>query len=275
VTASLLEGVNWEVVAVFAALVLLEGLRRVPAGALVVRGMGPTGWRPSGTPEPRPRWRLISWGSPIAPALVLAPLEGRTAVRAADLEVRLRVAAQAAPWLGGRAAITLLGLIVGLPLVSARFGAIGFLAGMALVLTLAIANAAAGAFTLRRLGSPRPRGQILAWCSPFAAGRVVECVYEAALAGASQAQAVRALAGEDVFARWSRPRAYDLVITAAEDPDLSAAADEATLSAIVAARPLEGHAGASFCPRCAATWVLSEGPCPACGVPLTSLASSR
>jgi hypothetical protein len=273
VNASLLDGVNWDVVAVFAALVLLEGLRRVPAGALVIRGMGPTGWRPLGTPEPRPRWRLISWWSPIVPALVLAPLEGRTAVRAADLEVRLKAATRAAPWLTGSAAITLLGLIVGLPVASARFGAIGFLAGAALVLTLAVANAAAGAFTLRRLGSPRRRGQLLAWCSPFAAGRVMEGVYEAALAGASQAQAVRALAGEDLFATWSRARAYDLVITRAEDPDLSAAADEATLSAIVAARPLEGHAGASFCPRCAATWVLSEGPCPACGVPLMSLAA--
>jgi hypothetical protein len=35
VTGALLDGVNWEIVAVFAALVLLEGLRRVPAGALV------------------------------------------------------------------------------------------------------------------------------------------------------------------------------------------------------------------------------------------------
>ena len=274
-TATLLDEVNWEVVAVFAALVLLEGLRRVPAGALVVRGTGPTGWRPWGPPEPRPRWRLISWWSPIAPALVLAPLEGRTAIRAADLDVRLKVATTAAPWLTGSAAITLLGLIVGLPVVSARFGAVGFLAGVAVVLTLAIANAAAGAFTLRRLGSPRRRGQILAWCSPFAAGRVMEGVYEAALAGASQAQAVRALAGEDVFATWSRPRAYDVIITGAEDPDLSAAADEATLEAIVAARPLDSQAGASFCPRCAATWVLRGGACPACAVPLTSLASSH
>ena len=53
VTGSLLDGVNWEVVAVFAALVLLEGLRRVPAGALVLKGSGPAGWRPQGEPEPR------------------------------------------------------------------------------------------------------------------------------------------------------------------------------------------------------------------------------
>ena len=228
-----------------------------------------------GTPEPRPRWRLISWWSPIAPALVLPPLEGRTALQAADFEDRLKVASRAAPWLTGSAAITLLALIIGLPVASARFGAVGFFAGAAVVLTLAAANAAAGAITLRRLGSPGRRGQVLGWCSPFAAGRVLETVYEVALAGASQAQAVRELAGEGVFTTWSRPRAYDVVITGADDPDLRAAADEATLKAIVAARPPYDQPGATFCPRCAATWVLSEGPCPACAVPLTSLASSH
>jgi hypothetical protein len=271
VTESLLDGVNGDIVAVFAALVLFEGLRRVPAGALVMRGIGPTGWRPMGTPEPRPRWRLISWWSPIAPALVLPSFEGAPALRAAEIEARLKVAVRAAPWLAGSAAVTLLALIIGLPVASSRFGAIGFFAGAAVLLTLALANAAAGAFTLRRLGYPTRRGQVLAWCSPFAAGRVLETVYEVVLAGASQAQAVRALAGEDAFATWSRPRAYDVVITGAEDPDLRAAADEATLKAIVAARPPQGEAGATFCPRCAATWVLREGPCPACAVPLTSL----
>jgi hypothetical protein len=226
-----------------------------------------------GTTEARPRWRLISWWSPIAPALVLPPLEGGTALQAADLEARLKLASRAAPWLTGSAAITLLALIIGLPVASARFGGIGFFAGAAVVLTLAAANAAAGAITLRRLGSPGRRGQVLGWCSPFAAGRVLETVLEVALAGASQAQAVRALAAEDVFAAWSRPRAYDVVFSGAHDTDLRAAADETTLKAIVAARPPHGDAGATFCQRCAATWMLTEGACPACAVPLTSLTS--
>jgi hypothetical protein len=196
-------------------------------------------------------------------------------VRASDLDARLRVATRTAPWLAVSGSLALLALIIGLPLASARFGAVGFLAGAAGVLLLAITNAAAGAFALRRLGSPGRRGQIMAWCSPFGAGRVVEGIYEAALAGASQAQAVRALAGESVFVPWSRSRAYDVVFAGADDPDLRAAADEATLRAIVAARPSESHAGASYCPRCAATWMLSEAPCPACAVPLRSLASPQ
>ncbi len=266
-----MEGVNWEVVAVFAALVLLEGLRRVPAGALVLKGSGPAGWRPQGEPEPRPRWRLISWWSPIAPALLLPPLGGAPVLQRGELEARLHLVRRVSPWLAVSGAATLLALIFGLPVATARFGAVGFLAGAAVVFTLAVTNACAGAFALRRLGPAPRRTRILAWCSPFAAGRVLEGVFEAALAGASPAQAVRALAGETVFATWCRPRAYDVVFQGAHDDDLRAAADQATLEAIVASPPQDGAGGSSFCPRCAATWRIRSDACPACTVPLTSL----
>ena len=272
-TGSLLDGVNWEVVAVFATLVLLEGLRRVPVGALVLRGSGPARWHPQGEPEPRPRWRLISWWSPIGPALLLPPLGGAPALQRGELETRLQLVRRAAPRLAVSAAATLLALTFGLPVATARFGAVGFLAGAAVVFALAVTNACAGASVLRRLGSATRRAQILSWCSPFAAGRVLEGVFEAALAGSSPAQAVRALAGERVFMTWCRPRAYDVVFHGAHDPDLRAAADQATLEAIVASPPQDSAGGASFCPRCAATWRLTNDACPTCTVPLTSLPS--
>ena len=269
-----MEGVDWEVVAVFAALVLLEGLRRVPAGALVLRGLGPSGWRPQGEPEPRARWRIVSWWSPIAPALLVPPVEGAPALELGALEARLQVASRAAPWLAVSAGVTLLALVLGLPVATARFGGVGFLAGAAAVLTLAVANAGAGAFALRRLGAAPRRSRILAWCSPFAAGRVLEGVFEAALAGASPAQAVRALSGEAVFAKWCRPRAYDVVYQGLDDPDLRAAADHSTLKAIAKAPPQDSAGGASFCPRCAATWRVPVGACPTCTVPVTSLTTT-
>ena len=270
-TGPLLDGVNWEVVGVFAALVLLEGLRRVPAGALVLKGSGPACWRPQGEPEPRQRWRLISWWSPIAPALLLPPLGGAPTPQRGELEARLHLVRRVAPWLAASAVATLLALILGLPIATALFGAVGFLAGAAVVFALSVTNACAGAFALRRLGLPTGRARILAWCSPFAAGRVLEGVFEAALAGASPAQAVRALAGETVFATWCRPRAYDVVFQGVPDPDLRAAADQATLEAIVASPPQDSAGGSSFCPRCAATWRVPAGACRACEVTLTSL----
>jgi hypothetical protein len=151
---------------------------------------------------------------------------------------------------------------------------VGFLVGAAVVFTLAVANAGAGAFALRRLGAAPRRTRILAWCSPFAAGRVLEGVFEEALAGASPAQAVRALSGESVFAGWCRARAYDMVYQGTHDPDLEAAADRGTLAAIVASPPADGAGGTSYCPRCAATWRVPIGACPSCTVPITSFTVS-
>ncbi len=269
-TADLLDGVDWQVVGVFAALVLLEGLRRVPAGALVVRATGWRGWNPAGEAVPRERWRLVSWWSPLAPGLVLVPLDGPATRSNEELAARLRLANRAAPWLAGAAALTLASLILGLPVATARLGTVGFLAGAGVVVGLAVGTAAAGAVALRRLdpGGTWSRRQVLGWCSPFASGRAIESVYQAAVAGASQAQAYRALAGERVFADWARPRAYDVLRGGAADPDLTAAADAAAIESIVAAVPKREDGGRSYCPRCGATLLMEGGSCPDCAVPL-------
>lgn len=266
---ALLDGVDWEIAAVFAALVLVEGLRRIPAGGLVVRAIGWTGWKPAADPEPRTRLRLVSWWPPVAPALVLPPLGGPATVSGETLAARVRVARRAAPWLAAGGALTLAALVLGLPLATARLGRVGFIAGAALVLALALATAASGWWTLRRLGASGTsrRGPVLAWCSPFASGRVLEGVYQAALAGASPAQALRALAGDRVFAEWVRARAYDVVRGGLADPDLSAAADASTLDSIVASEPPLAGGGKSWCPRCAAVWIVARDFCTDCGVP--------
>ena len=274
---ALLDGVEWEVAAIFAALVLVEGLRRIPAGGLVVRAIGWTGWRPAGEPEPRSRLRLVSWWPPLAPALVLpplggsatVPLEGSATVSSETLAPRVRVAGRAAPWLAAGGALTLVALVLGLPIATARFGGVGFLGGALVVVAPALATAAGGWWALRRLGvSGRSRRrQVFGWCSPFASGRVLEGIYQAALAGASPAQALRALAGDRVFAEWARARAYDVVRGGVADPDLSAAADTPTLISIVTAEPALAAGGVSYCPRCAAVWTAARDTCPDCGVP--------
>lgn len=263
------EGVDWEVVGVFAALVLLEGLRRIPAGALVVRAVGCSGWVPAADAESRGRWRLVSWCSPLVRSVVL-PAQGQPGTISSDaLALRIEVARRAAPWLAASGLLTMLSLVLGLPLATARLGAVGFLGAAAFVLALALLTAAAGALAIRRMnGSAGPLGRVLAWCSPFASGRVIEGVFQAAVEGASPAQVVRALSGERVFAAWARARAYDVVHGGRPDPDLLLAADVATLGAIVSAEPPLEPGGRSYCPRCAATWSLENGPCPGCAVPL-------
>ena len=270
--SALLDGVDWEVVAVFAALVLIEGLRRIPAGGLVVRTIGWSEWRPAGQVEARARWGLVSWWPPIAPALVLPPLEGTVAVSAGELARRVQVARRWAPWLAIGGALTTAGLVLGIPVATARLGGFGLIASAVVVLALAGVTAACGWGALRRLGSASatPRRRALKWCSPFSSGRALEGVYEAALAGASPAQAVRALAGEAAFAEWVRTRAYDAVHGGRIDSDLAAAASDATLSAIVASAPPRAGDGNAYCPRCAAVWIVARESCPDCEVPAVS-----
>ena len=184
---------------------------------------------------------------------------------------RVAIARRIGAPLSAAGASTLIALILGLPVATARLGALGFLIGAAVVLMLALGTAVMGAAALRRLDVPPRdrRRRLLGWCSPFTSGRVVEGVYEAALAGASPAQALRALAHDATFAHWARKRAYDVVRRSAVDADLTSAADNATLSAIIASPPpaFDLSAG-SFCPRCGSTWLIEQGSCPDCGVAL-------
>lgn len=266
---SWLDGVDWEVVAIFAGLVLVEGIRRLPAGSLVVRTIGWSGWAPAGEPEPGSRWQLVSWWPPLVRSLVLPPATG-AALRADAVTARVAVARRFGAALSAAGGFTLLALIFGLPIASARLGKLGFLIGAVVVLMLAVGTASLGTAALRRLEVPPRvrRRRLLGWCSPFASGRVVEGVYEAALAGASPAQALRALAYDVTFAQWARRRAYDVVRGSAIDADLTSAADEATLSAIVSLPPVLDQSARSFCPRCGATWLIERGNCPDCGVAL-------
>jgi hypothetical protein len=270
--SGLLQGVDWEIVAVFAMLVLVDGFRRIPAGGLVVRAIGWSGWKPAAQPETQGRWRLVSWWPPLAPALVLPPLDGPATISAEDLGARVETARRWAPWLALGGGLTLAALVLGLPIATARLGGVGFLAGAGVVLGLAVATATGGWSALGRLDTPASvrRGQALRWCSPFATGRTLEGVYQAAVAGASPAQAVRTLARAGLFAEWVRPRAYDAVHGRASDPDLSAAAGIATLHAIVAAEPSLAAGGRSYCPRCAAVWIDRRESCPDCEVPAVS-----
>jgi hypothetical protein len=170
--------------------------------------------------------------------------------------------------------LTLAALVLGMPLASARFGGLGFIAAAVVVLALTLATAAGGWWALRRLEAPANvrRRMVLGWCSPFASGRVLEGVYQTAVAGASPAQALLALAGERVFGEWARTRAYDSVHGGQTDLDLSAAASAATLHAIVSAEPPLVAGSKSYCPRCATVWVIVQGTCPDCGVPAVSRA---
>ena len=74
-------------VALLAFITLLDGVRRIPAGALVLRRVGFGAWRVSDEGSDRDRWMLVSWWPPISHHVVAAA--GEESVSAGELDARL------------------------------------------------------------------------------------------------------------------------------------------------------------------------------------------
>ena len=75
-------------IAILALLTLIEGMRRVPAGSVVLRRVLFGLWTVE-RPEPAERLRLLSWWSPIVTTIVLAPRQSYQKTSVTDLRARL------------------------------------------------------------------------------------------------------------------------------------------------------------------------------------------
>ena len=257
-------------VALLAGLTLLEGLRRLPAGGVVLRRVLGGAWRADAVEWPRPA--LVSWWAPLTTAVVCAPWtadaggEARGHLRLAELGHAVRWHVRALTALG---ALVLAGLVLGVPTMAGLLGGAGFLAAAGAVLLLSLATAACGYAALRRLGlRRRPAARrALAWCSPFGAPQARQQVLEHLVAGAPPLSVARWLLPALAFAAWVRPRAWDAA-HGAPDPELAVVLAEDELRALLAAPPAAlDPTAAGWCPRCGALWRIT-GPCPACAVEL-------
>lgn len=267
---------DWEFSAIFLALLLLEGLRRVPAGAVVLRRTGIGPWSVL-LEEPGGRIHLTSLLPPFTRSLVLAPASSEPPLDRALLESRWKTARRRAPWLSLVGSMVTGGLLIGLPLAAVRLTAMGFLLTAAVVVGLTLSLALAGIGTLRAIGltSKAAWRAGLRWFSPFAAPSVVEGVLERALRGAPPVLAAELVLSPDAFRRWVRPRAYDLVEHRTADGELAGLFDRHVLEGLVNAPPeYRDPTATTWCPRCGRSWT-ADGECAECGVPLKSLAVSR
>ena len=133
-----------------ALLTLIEGVRRVPRGSVVLHRalFGP--WT-VGPPEAGERLRLLSWWSPLMSTIVLAPRTkyrqtDAAAVRAQLDDRHLYTALFDLRLLG---VVELLVLVLGVPFALQRFGASGFFAALGAVLLLCLTIFAALATPIR------------------------------------------------------------------------------------------------------------------------------
>lgn len=261
----MLEGLDGATVALLALLVAVDGGRRVPPGAVVLRKAPATPWRVLPLTTDRSRFRLLSWAAPFTLTLVLATAAETTPLPPGVDGLRGRVLALRA--LGG---LTAACLVAGVPVASRWWGGRGFLLAAALTLTLAVATVVVTLIAARTLGAPADG---IAWAlpllSPFAAARAGEIFLARVLAERSPLAVARELLHPQDFAAWVRPAVYDrLHGSDGGDSRLEAMLDPDAQRALVEARPVPREGATAFCPRCGMGFTDRAAPCPACHVPV-------
>jgi hypothetical protein len=246
---------DWLTFWILVGLTLWEGVRRVPAGAVLLRNSAGYPWQVAAGPFAAPEWRLASWMSPLVCHVVLSPGagSGRTVPRHLGRWMTLlRVPGVAA----------LVSLVIGVPLLTASAGVVGLIQALA---------AAFGASLLAALGSVAALWSMhvevktavrdgLPILSPFTAPRAPEIVLSRALEGVAFTDALRALLPPDACAEWLRPLAYDVARGRGVAEFLPA--EEA--AAILQCPPAGLFAGDAYCARCGRAYLPTATGCRAC-----------
>jgi hypothetical protein len=248
---------DWLTFWVLGGMTLWEGVRRVPAGAVLLRHVTGYAWHPAGGPFPAAGWKLASWLSPLVCHVLLVPGagEGRVPPRRLGLWTALLRVPGALAWIA---------LVIGVPLLTASVGLGGFILAAAVALGASVLAAAGAVVALRRMGVPwkralRDGAGIL---SPFAAPRAAEIVLERALEGVALVDALRALLRPAAFAEWARPLAYDQARGGIAPSDALLPAGEA--DAILQLAPAGSAAGDVYCARCGRVYLPTATACRAC-----------
>ena len=255
-------------IAILALLTLIEGMRRVPAGSVVLRRVlfGP--WTVE-RPEPAERLRLLSWWSPIMTTIVLAPRQSYQKTSVDDLRARLDTRELYTPLFDLRVlgVVELVVLVLGVPLALQRFGAIGFFVAMGAVVLLCLTIFTALLFGGRTLG--KRWGWAFPFLSPFAAPRAAEALLEEALRDVPPAVVGNTLLPADAFLGWMRPFVYDATNGREVEHRFLEGVNVKELRASLAQRPPSQNGQGLWCPRCGATFIRSDS-CSECGVHLVA-----
>ena len=280
--------VDLSTVLLLAVVLWLDGWRRMPHGALLLRRMGPGAWRVA---EPWARigpFALTGLWSPLGMPLVVVQEDAggdaaRGTVRRWTLDFavaiararrRLRRSSLQVAALRVVGVLLIAWIIAGIPLATARSGLRGLLLGIVGAFCLAAWLAIVTAGALRDLGAGwrvafRVSAPLL---SPFSAMRAAEVVTEAALGSVPTLARVAALLGEGEFSGWLRPHAYDAVHSRADAQSRAAVASAvaalprdvlAAALAVPAAEAGEDAVG-TYCPRCATGYERAATTCSSC-----------
>jgi hypothetical protein len=248
------------------AVALAEGLRRVPAGSVLLRHVPGYPWHVAAGPYRGSAWRLASAFSPLALHCLLQPVDGATRELPDRRRLRLWITLLRIPGL-----LALAALLVGVPLLTASMGTLGLIRAAILLFACSVLTAVLSMLAMMRMGTgwKTAAADALRIISPFTAPRAPEIVLERVLAGVPAADAARALLPAEAFAAWIRPLAYDQVM---RDADGIIPRDEG--ERIVRNPPADARVDDAYCPRCAGIYLPGVATCRGCGeVPLERVPS--
>ncbi|MGH7530954.1 MAG: hypothetical protein ACREMN_11275 [Gemmatimonadales bacterium] len=256
-----------------AAVLLLEGIRRVPEGAVVLQRFIFGAWRSLPRTERR-GVRLLSWWSPLMLSIVVRPRRpeggpngGWDFSRAHGQFVSLRPLLYALQALG---LALLLAMVFGIPAATGRFGTPGFFIALGAVFALCLGIVALAAWTAAIAGRPPSAGLpwSLRFLSPFAAPRAAELLLEELFRDLPPALTARVLLGPEAFVAWIRPHVYDRLHGRPETaPLLLDGLDVAEWIEPVSRVTAPDPGAALWCPRCGARFI-HAALCADCGIPL-------
>jgi hypothetical protein len=269
--------------ALLAAVAISESVRRLPAGALVLRRDALAPWKLARTTELGRGLHLLAWFVPFTLPVVLPDAaESQLGLRrlAKRLDARTRRVS------GELAVMRVLGLLVlvllvTIPFAILRSGAWGLLVGLALLIGLSMTQSALAWTALRRTGLtaiPALRASArFVW--PFSAPQAPVAVQERLTSGMPALLAAYRMMGEAEFLSAFRHLVYDTVNGGAsvESAELvTRICGRQRLVAYLATPPSLTHSAESearlpFCPRCATVYRAGLTECADCsGVPLTT-----
>ena len=270
-------------IAILALLTLLEGIRRVPRGSLLLRRVLFGTWRARPAPQAiAPNsLQLLSWWSPVVSTIMLRP-PAETAPKPQVWKidaVRKRLEAHHHTLIDLRVLglAALVALVVGMPLAIDRLGTQGFWTALGLLGLICFFVFERMYTAARALGKTRKAA--VSWAigsfSPFAAPRAAEVLLEELLCDMPPGLIARVLLPFSEFLAWVRPYAYDSSQGASVDTRFLAGLDPAELKQSLAPPdPTVAVGGQLWCPRCGATFLQADA-CSECGVALLPFDSSE
>jgi hypothetical protein len=255
-----------------AAVMLANGMRKVPAGATVFRRIGIGPWRVARPAADTARLDFVSWWSPFSLSVLVdaTPPESRQRVQERPVPVWLRIAMIV---VGTKVQLL---LVFVLPAAVKFAGVKGLVFSLAALLALGVTQVVLRTAVLRRSGVPVSRAlrRSAGFASPFNAPRAYEQTIEDTYRGADALTTARALLTRADFDAHVRARAYDRLVRGKRDPELDAVCSTIDLERIVSLPKDDADPLHVRCPRCAASYRAEVSVCADCDLALSGPAQT-